>query len=116
MTWLPQLPCLLLAGLWFVVTAFACTRPLALNRGSAPAVTVFATDRLSPTAVHYDGGSEASWFRMSFNEASQSAREIRFDVSSFNPAYARPGMTSWELNQVVNNPGLLGKTTFIQNG
>jgi hypothetical protein len=25
-------------------------------------------------------------------------------------------MTSWELNQVVNNPALLGKTTFMQNG
>jgi hypothetical protein len=57
-----------------------------------------------------------SWFRMSFNEASQNASAIQFDVSSFSPTYANPGMTSWEFNSVINNPSLLGKTTFIQNG
>jgi hypothetical protein len=57
-----------------------------------------------------------SWFRMSFNEASQNAGAIQFDVSSFSTTYANPGMTSWEFNSVINNPSLLGKTTFIQNG
>ena len=68
------------------------------------------------TTVDAGRATEASWFRMSFNEASQNASAIRFDVSSFDAAYPKPGMTSWELNQIVNNPGLLGKTTFIQNG
>jgi RHS repeat-associated protein len=68
------------------------------------------------TTVDAGRATDASWFRMSFNEASQNAGAIRFDVSSFDVAYPKPGMTSWELNQVVNNPSLLGKTTFIQNG
>jgi hypothetical protein len=25
-------------------------------------------------------------------------------------------VTSWEFSQIINNPSLLGKTTFIQNG
>ena len=68
------------------------------------------------TTVDAGRATESSWFRMSFNEASQNAGAIRFDVSNFDLAYLKPGMTSWELNQVVNNPSLLGKTTFIQNG
>ncbi len=68
------------------------------------------------TTVDVGRATEASWFRMSFNEASQNAGAIRFDVSSFDLAYPKPGMTSWELNQVVNDPSLLGKTTFIKNG
>jgi RHS repeat-associated protein len=68
------------------------------------------------TTIDAGRATESSWFRMSFNEASQNAGAIRFDVSSFNLAYPKPGMTSWELNQVVNNPALLGKTTFMQNG
>jgi hypothetical protein len=59
---------------------------------------------------------DESWFRISFNEATQNANAIQFDVSSFSTTYANPGMTSWEFNTIVNNSTLLGKTTFIQNG
>jgi hypothetical protein len=68
------------------------------------------------TTVDIGRATETSWFKISFNEAAQNAGAIRFDVSSFDVAYPRPGITSWELNQIVNNPSLLGKTTFIQNG
>jgi hypothetical protein len=68
------------------------------------------------TTVDVGKATETSWFRVSFAEAAQNASAIRFDVSSFDVAYPYPGLTSWELNQVVNSPSWLGKTTFIQNG
>ena len=32
------------------------------------------------------------------------------------PSFQKPGITMWEMAQVLNNPDLLQKTTFIQFG
>jgi hypothetical protein len=55
-------------------------------------------------------------FKQSFKEAAENASSIIFNVSSFNPSHPKPGITSFEFNHIINNPTLLQKTTFIQNG
>ena len=55
-------------------------------------------------------------FKSSFYDATKNAAGIRFEVSNFNPFFHKPGMTSFEFNHILNNPTLLQKTTFIQNG
>jgi RHS repeat-associated protein len=69
------------------------------------------------TTVDWGRAIMDNWvFQTSFNQAAQNSSGILFDVSSFDPAYAQPGLTSWEFNSIVSNPSLMGKTTFIQNG
>lgn len=55
-------------------------------------------------------------FKSSFTQAAENAAGIRFEVSNFNPLFHKPGMTNFEFNHIINNPALLQKTTFIQNG
>ena len=57
-----------------------------------------------------------SWFRRAFREAAKNADSVRFDVTSFDPKHPKPGMTSWEFAEIVNDPKLLAKTEFIKNG
>jgi RHS repeat-associated protein len=56
------------------------------------------------------------YFEQSFREAAQNAAAIRFDVSSFDVNNLRPGITRWELQEILGNPALHDKTTFIRNG
>jgi hypothetical protein len=56
------------------------------------------------------------YFKQSFQEAAENAGAIRFDVSSFDLAYPKPGITNFEFNHIISNSSLLQKTTFIQNG
>ena len=35
---------------------------------------------------------------------------MRFDVSTFDPAYPSPGITQWELDQILER--IASKTTF----
>jgi hypothetical protein len=51
-----------------------------------------------------------------FRDASEKSTEIRFDISGFDPFHAKPGITNYEFDYIINNPGLLQKTTFIQDG
>ncbi|PQA89959.1 hypothetical protein SAMN05421796_11334 [Chryseobacterium piscicola] len=55
-------------------------------------------------------------FKSSFLEAANKANAIRFEVSSFNPFFHKPGITNFEFNHIISNPSLLQKTTFIKNG
>ena len=73
--------------------------------------------RAGLTTVDWGRASvDPTWFRMSFKEAVQNADSVRFDVSNFSLNYSKPGMTNFELNHLLNNPSLLEKTTFFQNG
>lgn len=56
------------------------------------------------------------YFKESFIEASQNASAIKFNVSSFNPAYSKPGITNFEFNHIIGNSSLLQKTEFIKDG
>lgn len=56
------------------------------------------------------------YFKESFKEAASNAGAIHFNVSSFNPAYGKSSITSFEFNHIINNPSLLQKTKFIQDG
>ncbi|WP_153799690.1 SpvB/TcaC N-terminal domain-containing protein [Foetidibacter luteolus] len=56
------------------------------------------------------------YFKQSFYDAASNASNIRFDVSNFNPAFPQPGVTSFEFKHIINNPNLLQKTIFTQNG
>jgi RHS repeat-associated protein len=60
--------------------------------------------------------SSDSAFLKSFEQAAGNADAISFDVSSFNPAYPKPGLTQSELTYILNNPSVLAKTIFTQNG
>ncbi len=55
-------------------------------------------------------------FKNSFQEAADNASAIRFDVTNFNPAYHKKGVTHFEFNHILNRPDLFKKTTFIKNG
>ena len=54
------------------------------------------------------------WF--SFTESAKNATNIRFDITNFNQFYKAPSVTLKEFNYIINNPELLLKTTFIENG
>jgi hypothetical protein len=55
------------------------------------------------------------YFKQSFMEAAQNADAIKFNLSSFNSAYPKPGITNFEFDYITSNPLLLQKTTFILN-
>jgi RHS repeat-associated protein len=59
---------------------------------------------------------DESWFRISFKEAARNAQSIAFDVTGFEVNFAKPGLTSYEFNTIINDASLLQKTTFVQNG
>ncbi|THU30796.1 RHS repeat protein [Niastella caeni] len=51
-----------------------------------------------------------------FRDAVKNADAVRFDVTGFDPFTKNPGVTNYEFNYINNDPALLQKTTFIQNG
>ena len=51
-----------------------------------------------------------------FQEAAKNADGIKFDVSSYDVDFPKPGVTAYELNQILGNSSLLDKTTFIRAG
>jgi hypothetical protein len=59
---------------------------------------------------------DSFYFKESFQEAARNAGAIKFNVSSFNPSYFKPGITTFEFNYIISNQSLLQKTMFIQNG
>jgi hypothetical protein len=56
------------------------------------------------------------YFRGTFREAAAKADQIVFDVTSFNPKHATPGITNFEFDTIVGDPSLLKKTTFRADG
>ncbi|MBN9386282.1 MAG: hypothetical protein J0H74_36320 [Chitinophagaceae bacterium] len=55
-------------------------------------------------------------FKESFREAVQKADAISFDVTHFDPAHPKPGVTNYEFDYIRNDPSLLKKTTFKIDG
>jgi hypothetical protein len=51
-----------------------------------------------------------------FEDAAGKADAIRFDVTKFDPHTTKRGITNYEFDYIQNNPSLLNKTTFIQDG
>lgn len=91
---------------------------LALHRGTG-AITYKGAGWQQAGLTKVDWGRASMdnfYFKQSFTEAAQNAGAIKFNVSSFNPSYARPGITSFEFNHIISNPSLLRKTTFIKDG
>jgi hypothetical protein len=56
------------------------------------------------------------YFKESFIDAAGNASSIKFNVSNFNPFYAKPRITNFEFNHIISSPSLFQKTIFIQNG
>lgn len=91
---------------------------LALHRGSGAIIYEYGGwQKAGLTNVDWGKASIDKYhFKSSFWEAAEKASGIRFEVTNFNPFYHKPGITNFEFNHILNDPSLLQKTTFIQNG
>lgn len=100
------------------VIGLGLDKDLVLHRGSG-AITYKNAGWQQAGLTKVDWGRAAmddGHFLTSFKEAAENADAIHFNVTSFDPAYVKPGITHFELNHIINQPALLQKTTFIQNG
>lgn len=93
-------------------------KDLALHRGTGAIIYEYgAWQKAGLTTVDWGKASiDKFHFRSSFREAAENAAGIRFEVTNFDPFYHKPGITNFEFNHVLTNPGLLQKTTFIKGG
>lgn len=90
---------------------------LALHRGT-DAITYKGAGWQQAGLTKVDWGRASMddfYFKQSFQEAAENAGAIKFNVSSFDPFYHKPGITNFEFNHIINDPSLLQKTTFTQN-